>query len=67
VSEKSLEMRHFQAFAHLEEPRVAPFRAAEVAQDARNGKNGPMEPVWSTISAGQKAKKEILARFARGD
>jgi len=40
MSEKSLEIRHFWAFAHLEGPGVAPSWAAGVAPDGRNEKNG---------------------------
>jgi hypothetical protein len=40
VSEKPLEMRHFQAFAQPEEPGVAPLWAAGVAPGGRNEKNG---------------------------
>jgi len=29
-------------------------------------KTAPMEPVWSTISAGQEAKKEILGYVYSG-
>ena len=46
VSEKSLGMRYFQAFAHLEEPEVAPSWAAGVARDGRNEKNGSNGSGW---------------------
>jgi len=40
VSEKPLEMKHFQAFARLEQPGVAPSWAAGVARDGKNETNG---------------------------
>jgi hypothetical protein len=64
VSEESLEMRHFQALAHLEEPGVAASWAAGVARDGRNEKTpAPMEAVGGIIAGGQEAKKEILAKM----
>jgi hypothetical protein len=35
VSEKSLEMRHFQAFARLEGPGMAPSWATGAARDGK--------------------------------
>ena len=64
MSEKPLEMEHFQAFAQPEEPGVAPLWVAGVAPDGRNEENGSKwDPVWSTISAGPEAKKEILVQL----
>ena len=60
MSEKSLKMRHFQAFAHLEEPGVAPSWAAGVARDEKIRQTTPMESVGCTIVLRQAAKKEIL-------
>jgi hypothetical protein len=36
VSEKPLEMRHFQALTYPEEPELAPFWAAGIARDGQN-------------------------------
>jgi hypothetical protein len=59
VSEKSLEMRHLQAFAHLEEPGVAPSWAESLGMEEMR-KTAPMEAVGSIIAAGQEAKEQIL-------
>jgi len=64
VSEKSLEMRHVQPFAHLEEPGVAPSRAPGVTRDGRNEKNGSDGDVRAYNRWRPGGKTEILAEAA---
>jgi hypothetical protein len=46
VSEKSLEIRQFQAFENMEEPGVAPSWLPGVARDGRYGNNGSDGSGW---------------------
>ena len=58
MSEKSLEMRHFQVFTYLGAPELAlpgPLESLGMERTA------PMEAVGYTIAGGQEAKTEILA------
>jgi hypothetical protein len=61
VSEKSLEMRQFQVLAYPEKPELAPSRAAGVARDGKDNRNGSNGGGWCTIGGGQEAKSEIRA------
>jgi hypothetical protein len=60
VSEKPLEMRHFQVLTYPEEPELAPSWAAGVARDGKMRQTAPMGAVGCTIDGGQDGKTEIL-------
>jgi hypothetical protein len=62
VSEKSLEIKHFQLLSCPEEAELAPSRAAGVARHGKNEKTALTEAVGCTIDGVQDAKKEILAK-----
>ena len=46
MSEKSLEMRHFQILTHREEPRVAPSWAAGVVRNGESEKDSSKRGGW---------------------
>jgi hypothetical protein len=58
-------MRHFQAFAHPEEPEVAPYWAAGVARDGENETHGSDGTGWvyNGYSTGsQEGKPDLVAK-----
>jgi len=65
VSEKSLPIRHFQAFAHLEKAGAASAWAGGVARHGKNETNGSDGTGWVYNTSSSEAKKEILEERAR--
>ncbi len=62
MSEKSLEIRHFQAFAHLEEPGV-PGPSNSLGR-GRMKKTASTQAIPCIIEGAQDSKKEILAEIS---
>lgn len=56
MSEKPLEMRHFQVFPYPDEPELAPSWPLERLGMGRMRQTAPMEAVGSIIATGQDGK-----------
>jgi hypothetical protein len=60
VSEKALEMKHFQVLTYTGEPELAPPGPLESLGMERMRKTAPIETLGCRIVGGQEAKIEIL-------
>ncbi|MGD0772777.1 MAG: hypothetical protein ABSC05_08145 [Candidatus Solibacter sp.] len=68
MSKKSLEIRHFHAFAHQEEPGGAASWAAGVARGGRNEKNGSDIGGWAyNRCPARMAKRKSRVNPPHGD